>query len=267
MKKRIYVYLGLTVILLSGIVGFLYQMPTPQAPAIQEWEIVLDLRTPYGSYLGKNPNFASIAFSEEPKVNPEDEGLKTKYGVEEITPAVVARDKLDDILGDWGRTGQYWTWDLIENTSSNGKYIYLYSVYGLSDDYLTEYDIPPIRQDNENINFCFYVAHGTYPVGSYSWWDTINGDLTFTLILPEGYDLRTDVLRPVGWFGPAGEKDSEYSIFTSAHTELENEQRPMNLTKEFKDNRWRITVKWEKGKFDKFNTPLYLEVHYRKIQP
>jgi hypothetical protein len=41
----------------------------------------------------------------------------------------------------------------------------------------------------------------------------------------------------------------------------------MNLTKEFKDNRWRITVKWEKGKFDKFNTPLYLEVHYRKIQP
>jgi hypothetical protein len=244
MTPRNRIWAGVIVVAISVAIVYFLLKPTPITTKMTMCEIILDLTLPE---------------------NISNDGRSYKIGVAHLALPDACTESPEDLMEEI--FVQYRCY--LENSAhENERTLYSFWVRALTlDNYLTEHGIPLIRQDNENINFCFYVAHGTYPVGSYSWWDTINGDLTFTLILPEGYDLRTDVLRPVGWFGPAGEKDSEYSIFTSAHTELENEQRLMNLTKEFKDNRWRITAKWEKGKFDKFNTPLYLEVHYRKIQP
>jgi hypothetical protein len=61
---------------------------TTTPPHEKELEVVLDLISPYGSYLENNPNFASITFSEELGVNPQN--------------------KLDEILG-YPETGQYRT--------------------------------------------------------------------------------------------------------------------------------------------------------------
>jgi hypothetical protein len=147
---------------------------------------------------------------------------------------------------------------LENSTIENGKKIHLFRVYSNANEWLLEQGVPPIRQDNENINFCFYVRVRNIVIGNKPWWDYALGcdSLDFTLILPENYGLGEDVMSALR-YGKLGYRDNQYSIFTSASS----------LEKMFADNRWRITARWEEGKFDRFNADLYLEVHYRKIQP
>ncbi|MEM2878947.1 MAG: hypothetical protein QXG10_05340 [Candidatus Hadarchaeales archaeon] len=135
------------------------------------------------------------------------------------------------------------------------------------DNYLLERGIPLIHQDNENINFCFYVYHSAQPMGSSTWWSRIGcRSLTFTLVLPEGYMPSTDVPAPVGRSPPQREwyKDDTFSIFTTAKVQLKDYTELPSLKKELKDNRWVISGTWE-GAYGSPPVSFYLEVHYRKM--
>ena len=121
------------------------------------------------------------------------------------------------------------------------------------DDYLLDPDIPPIRQDNSGENFCFYTARSPDPVGNTSWW-TREGYGSLTVILPENYDMGTDVTEPPGQ-GKGWYKDNQYNVFTSAP----------RLSVALENGRWVVKADWVEGEFDHFNTSLYLEIHYRKV--
>jgi hypothetical protein len=237
MKKKIVCLVGMTVISII-IIGLLLAREAPQPTFKEGWRVTVELITPRGSYIENTPNFASIMFSKRPDGDPQN--------------------ILDEILG-YPEGGQYVTWDLIENILENQMWAYKYSISGLSDNRLIERDIPPIRQDNENINFCFYVAHGAEPLSTSTWWSEIGCNyLRFKLILPENYDLRMDVRNPSGIGGKGWFKDNDYSIFTTASS----------LTKMLENNRWCIEAIWEpRNPSPIITADLYLEVHYRKIQP
>jgi hypothetical protein len=175
-------------------------------------------------------------------------GCRTDAGVD-------PKNLLREILGGYsGYEGQYYIWSLLENFTENDEEFYRYDLWDTPENF-PEYNAPPIRQDNENVNFCFYVRVRNIVIGNKPWWDYALGcgSLDFTLILPENYGLREDVMSALR-YGKLGYRDNQYSIFTSASS----------LEKMFADNRWRITARWEEGKFDRFNADLYLEVHYRK---
>jgi hypothetical protein len=166
-------------------------------------------------------------------------------------------DKLRDILGGMiGKGCQYWPdHHLIENLREKNVMHYLYEFGAVPSNFLGP-SIPPIRQDNENVNFCFYVAHGAEPLSTSTWWSEIGCNyLRFKLILPENYDLRMDVRNPSGIGGKGWFKDNDYSIFTTASS----------LTKMLENNRWCIEAIWEpRNPSPIITADLYLEVHYRK---
>ena len=64
--------------------------------------------------------------------------------------------------------------------------------------------------------------------------------------------MRTDIAAPSGWIGDY--RHNGFSVFSSA----------TKLDEKFENNRWVVGAEWEEGKFDKANTDLYLEIHYRK---
>jgi len=165
--------------------------------------------------------------------------------------------------------GQYWvhTFDPLSSYQENGEITYTYYMLAKDENRLGN-DIPPIRQDNAGENFCFYAYHGPLPTGGWGghpaysvWWNGMLGledgdNFVLTVILPENYELRSDVTRDdiLGhWQG--GYKDNEFSIFTTA----------TDLNTRFENNRWRVEVGWTIGGFDEFNTGLYLEIYYGKV--
>jgi len=196
---------GLVVIILIGIaVLTLRDEGNPSLSSVEEWEATLDLLIPDNGY--GSCGFVTISFPENVSISP--------------------RDKLDEILGNFGESGQYVPGsNPVENSKENGRLTYRYE-FGLIP---TSPDIPPIRQDNENTRFCFYV-----------WRQIIhphpkeNGKLI--VILPEGYELENVSGRPEHW-------SSDISA-TAA---------------EFLENRWRVTA-WS----DPYGE-LFLRVDYRKV--
>nr|HID15163.1 hypothetical protein [Anaerolineae bacterium] len=223
---------GLVVIILIGIaVLTLRDEGKPSLSSVEKWEVTLDLLIPDNDHAPCG--FVTISFPENVGISP--------------------RDKLDEILGNFGESGQYVPGsNPVENTKENGRLTYRYEFGPIP----TSPDIPPIRQDNSGENFCFYTNIKNIVLGGTPWWDRIGCDsLIFTLILPENYWLVRDITEPLLEFGGSIYKDNEFRVFTSAP----------ELTKEVKDNRWTITASWEAGEFDKYNTDFYLEVHYENL--
>lgn len=230
---------GLMVIILIVVAGWLLYRGDQGGitHSTEQWKVIVDLSAPDNDGGPGACGFVSITLSENTQANPVD--------------------KLNQILGEFGQGGQYAASSVGENLLKDDEITYRQILGALSSNFLG-HNIPLIRQDNAGENFCFYTfAKNIVSGGGSSWWD-YNGVGTLTVILPENYELRSDVLDSVGRKGKTTYKDNEFSVFTGAP----------ELTREFENHRWMIKADFTPlidNEHAKWNTDLYLEIHYRKV--
>ena len=229
MKKAL-IFLLIVATIVIGIALFWSMSVLGPREEIKKWGIVVDLQTP-------ESGIAKISYHGEgiPEPMRGISGLEEIYRVKgipenEIKFYVWAANLFYNIFC-FG--GQYFQYPYPENVvSGNGELACFVPIYRITEN-LLDPSVPPIRQDNVGERFCFYCYRHPHPVGHTSWWDQNYGSLT--AILPVGYEIENVLTSAPEW-----------------DNVLEN-------------GRWRVTASWREGTFDKLNTPLYLEIHYRKV--